>query len=130
MIELLVVVAIIGLLSTIVLYSVKDIRAKSRDTRRVGDIKSIQDGLAMYNNNYQLYPVYDGYVTGSDAMSAALSDEAIISKVPVDPIDAIMGIVTYRYYYQSVSGSDYVIKYYLETDSVHSRPAGLNAVSP
>ncbi len=72
LIELLVVVAILGLLASIVLFSVDGVRSKSRDTRRVTDIKSIQEGLAMYHNDSQAYPIFDGYITGSDTMSTAL----------------------------------------------------------
>ncbi|MBU2579538.1 type II secretion system GspH family protein [Patescibacteria group bacterium] len=130
LIELLVVVAILGLLSTIVLFSVEGIRAKSRDVRRVGDVKSIMDGLAMYNNNRSVYPIYDGYIIGDDAMSVALSGDVVMSKAPVDPINDVMGGVTYKYYYQSLTGATYFIQYYLETNSIHDKAAGLNEVSP
>jgi len=125
-----VVVAIIALLAVLILFSIENIRAKSRDARRVTDIKSIQEGLAMYHNDYQLYPVYDGYITGDDAMSVALSGDVVMSKAPVDPINADMAGITYKYYYQSLSGATYFIQYYLETNSIHDKAAGLNEVSP
>jgi len=56
LIELLVVVFIVALLAVLVLINIQSIRAKSRDSRRVADMKSIQEGLAMYHNNYQGYP--------------------------------------------------------------------------
>ncbi|MBU1177475.1 MAG: prepilin-type N-terminal cleavage/methylation domain-containing protein [Patescibacteria group bacterium] len=130
LIELLVVVAILGLLAAIVLFSVDGIKSKSRDTRRVTDIKSIQEGLAMYNNNNQVFPIFDGYITGSDSMSTDLESDGGINGVPADPINDVMGGVTYKYYYQSTQGSDYVIQYYLETDSIQGHPAGLNSVGP
>ncbi|MEA2113348.1 MAG: prepilin-type N-terminal cleavage/methylation domain-containing protein [Patescibacteria group bacterium] len=130
LIEILVVVAVLGLLTTIVLFSVAGIRAKSRDTRRVGDIKSIQEALGMYNNNHQFYPISDGYITGNDAMSTALTDDLLISGAPVDPIDGEIDGVTYKYYYQSLQGDTYVIEYYLETDSIHNKPQGLNTATP
>jgi len=130
LIELLVVVAVIGLLATVVLFSLKDIKEKSRDARRVGDIKSIQEALGMYNNNYQFYPIFDGYITGDDTMSTALNDDLLISKTPKDPIDGTIEGVVYKYYYQSLQGKTYMIEYYLETDSIHNRPQGLNTVNP
>ena len=130
LIELLVVIAVIGLLTTIVLFSVKNIKAKSRDTRRVGDIKSIQDALGMYNNNHQFYPIFDGEITGNDTMSNVLANDLLISKVPVDPINGLVGGVTYKYYYESLQGDTYVIEYYLETNSVHSKSQGFNTVAP
>jgi len=130
LIELLVVVAVLGLLAAIVLFSVDGIKSKSRDARRVADIKSIQEGLAMYSNNNQAYPIFDGYITGSDSMSTDLESDGGINGVPADPINDAMGGVTYRYYYQSTQGSDYVIQYYLETDSIQGHPAGLNSTGP
>ncbi len=130
LIELLVVVAVIALLAVLVLFSIENIRAKSRDARRVTDIKSIQEGLAMFHNDYQLYPVYDGYITGSDVMSSALIADGVIQGVPIDPLNDTMEAVTYKYYYQSTQGKTYLIQYYLETDSIQSKNQGLNTVIP
>lgn len=47
LIELLVVVAIIGLLSTVVLASLSGARAKSRDARRLSDLKQIATAIAI-----------------------------------------------------------------------------------
>ena len=44
-IELLVVISIIGLLSTISVVSLNGARIKSRDAKRVSDIKQIKTGL-------------------------------------------------------------------------------------
>ena len=130
LIELLVVIAIIALLAVLVLFSIENIRAKSRDARRVTDIKSIQEGLAMYHNDYQLYPVYDGYITGSDTMSTALISDGVMQGVPIDPLNKTMEGVIYKYYYQSTQGKTYLIQYYLETDSVQGKSQGLNTASP
>jgi prepilin-type N-terminal cleavage/methylation domain-containing protein len=47
LIELLVVIAIIGLLSTVVLASLGSARAKSRDARRLSDLKQIANAVAL-----------------------------------------------------------------------------------
>lgn len=130
LIELLVVVAIIGILATLTLINVSHIRAKSRDIQRVTDIKTIQEALAMYENSYAQYPIYEGYITGSDDMSTALEGDNLLQSVPVDPININEGGIDYRYYYKSDSGDDYLIRFYLETNSVHSRSQGLNTVAP
>lgn len=49
LIELLVVVAIIGLLSSIVLASLSGARSKARDTKRVGEMRSIENALTLYS---------------------------------------------------------------------------------
>ena len=48
LIELLVVIAIIGILASIVLASLNSARQKSRDARRIADIKQIQLALELY----------------------------------------------------------------------------------
>lgn len=57
LIELLVVIAIIGLLSTLAIVALGSARMKSRDTRRLSDLKQIQTAFEMYNNeNNGTYP--------------------------------------------------------------------------
>lgn len=130
LIELLVVVAVIALLAAIVLFSIDGIRAKSRDTKRVADIKSIQEGLALYHSDNQAYPIYDGYITGSDMVSTDLKSNGNMNAVPIDPLNGDLGGVTYKYHYQSTQGNNYVIEYYLETDSIKDHSAGLNTARP
>jgi general secretion pathway protein G len=64
LIELLVVIAIIGLLSTLAVVALNNARQKSRDAKRVGDIKQIQTALEMYYNDVGHYPAHDN--TGGD----------------------------------------------------------------
>ncbi|MFH0972699.1 MAG: prepilin-type N-terminal cleavage/methylation domain-containing protein, partial [Patescibacteria group bacterium] len=56
LIELLVVIAIIGLLSTLAIVALNNARQKSRDARRVSDIKQIQTALELYYNDANGYP--------------------------------------------------------------------------
>lgn len=56
LIELLVVIAIIGILSSVVLASLNTARLKSRDTRRISDIKQLQLALALYFDSAGGYP--------------------------------------------------------------------------
>lgn len=57
LIELLVVIAIIGLLASVVLLALNSARAKSRDAKRVADIRQVQSGLELYFNDCGTYPV-------------------------------------------------------------------------
>jgi prepilin-type N-terminal cleavage/methylation domain-containing protein len=54
LIELLMVISIIGLLSSIVLSSLSTARQKARDTKRIADLKQIQNAVELYafENNY------------------------------------------------------------------------------
>jgi len=56
LIELLVVIAIIGLLSTLAVVALNNARQKSRDARRVSDIKQVQTALELYYNDEGGYP--------------------------------------------------------------------------
>ena len=56
LIELLVVIAIIGILASIVLASLNSARVKSRDARRIADVKQIQLALELYYNDNAIYP--------------------------------------------------------------------------
>jgi general secretion pathway protein G len=56
LIELLVVIAIIGILSSVVLASLNTARLKSRDTRRIADVKQLQLALALYFDSVGEYP--------------------------------------------------------------------------
>lgn len=57
LIELLVVIAIIGLLSTLAVVALNTARAKSRDSKRVADIKQMQTALELYFTDAGTYPV-------------------------------------------------------------------------
>ncbi len=55
-IELLVVVAIIGLLSSVVLSSLAEARAKARDTERLQELRQVQTALEQYRTTYGQFP--------------------------------------------------------------------------
>lgn len=56
LIELLVAVAIITLLSSIILASTQVVRSRARDTRRISDIKQIQNALELFYTDNFSYP--------------------------------------------------------------------------
>lgn len=74
LIEMLIVIAIIGILSSMILVGLGSARAKARDSRRISDIRQIQNGLEIYYSNNQTYASGD-----STALYAA------ILNLPADP---------------------------------------------
>lgn len=114
MIELLVVISIIGLLASIILASINTARAKARDARRIEDIRQIQNALELYYYDFKQYPTVAGDPTcvtpnwdcsylGSPFLSALVP--TYMSQIPMDPINATMGTVTYTYQYWRGSGA-------------------------
>ena len=83
LIELLVVIAIIGVLSSVVLASLGTARRKSRDARRLADIKQVQVALDLYFDANAVYPVgTGGYVTAL----ASLVTAGYFPALPQDPL--------------------------------------------
>ncbi len=59
LVELLVVITIIGLLSSVVLASLNEARSRARDARRISDLNTIQTALALYYEDNGHYPFHD-----------------------------------------------------------------------
>lgn len=129
LVELLVVIAVIALLMSVVVAVWSGTKAKSRDTKRVTDVKAIQDALALYNTSTQHFPISADVLvlTGADAVSLELISSGSIPAVPLDPLNN----PPYRYSYQTdADGSTFIVTYYLETDSISGKNAGENTVTP
>ncbi len=56
LIELLVVIAIIGLLASVVLLALNSARQKSRDAKRLADVRQLSSALELYFNDNNGYP--------------------------------------------------------------------------
>lgn len=117
LIELLVVISIIGVLSTLSVVSLNSARQKSRDTRRVADIKQIQTALEMYalNRSDGLYPATSsanimGYcLDGSETGFVSTCQSTVfMKKIPTNPLP---GGADYIY---DSNGISYTLTYLLE----------------
>lgn len=90
LIELMLVVLIIGILSGTMLgvINIRGIQAKSRDARRVGDIKKIQTALELYFADYRGYPkrtTWENVNLGATPLKNNLTPN-YINKMPTDPL--------------------------------------------
>jgi prepilin-type N-terminal cleavage/methylation domain-containing protein len=66
LIEILIVIALIGVLSAVVLSSLNTSRLKARDAQRRSSLDQVKVALELYHNDYGNYPIYNGgvYVEG------------------------------------------------------------------
>ncbi len=114
LIELLIVIAIVGVLSTVVLASLNNARAKARDSARISNVKEVQTALSMYHSDNGSYPVsadqdwagngadYGTYPnTGATGYIPNLAP-TYIKELPIDPKQT----ATNGYIYKS-DGTDY-----------------------
>jgi general secretion pathway protein G len=131
LIELLVVIAIIGLLSTLAVVALNNARQKSRDAKRISDIKQIQTALELYYNDANGYPATADVTEGGDITYSGTTYMNIIPSNP-DPVDGCTVGTDYTYT-QTSSGASYTLVYCLGGatgglgDGVHTAtPAGID----
>ena len=132
LIELLVVIAIIGILATVVLASLNNARRKSRDARRVTDLKQIQLALELYFDGAGQNQYPDGAagvctaVAGTTATEnwglGALVNNGYIASIPRDPSN-----VATCYLYRSAAINSLRTTYHLATILEDSTNQALNS---
>jgi prepilin-type N-terminal cleavage/methylation domain-containing protein len=126
-IELMISIAIIGILASLITITISNIKEKNRDTKRMSDMRGISSALNLYSTNARQYPVYSGNITGSDLMSVALESSDSMSKVPLDPLNRS----PYLYIYESEDGSDFTLSFCLETNTINGYQKGCgNIIRP
>ena len=138
LVEMLVVISIIGILSSFAVVSLNSARQKARDALRKGDMSQLRTALNLYfDDNYYQYPacgtfdlsasdfgasVGAGAGTGSTCYSTILSTSLtggtrpLMDRLPEEPRNptndpAVNSTYVYRY---ASNGSEYVIVYTLE----------------
>lgn len=89
LVELLLVIAIIGILSTIVLTSLAGARAKARDAKRVADIKQIQLALALYYTDNGYYPLSIYRTLSAGGLTTLGLAPTYLPSVPLDPSSSV-----------------------------------------
>jgi prepilin-type N-terminal cleavage/methylation domain-containing protein len=102
LIELLIVIAIIGILMTIVLVSTSGARKSARDTTRKSDLNQYRAALEAVSANYEgKYPSRTAAtvisVTSLVCTTDLINFFGTTAECPIDPINT----GTYRYYYRS-----------------------------
>jgi general secretion pathway protein G len=106
MIELLVVVSIIGILTTLITSNLATAQSRARDARRKTDLKVIAQGLEMYYSQNNSYPAVGNGSTGTfDFATGSLIDsngaDVYIKTMPKDPrnVAGATSSTYFEYYY-------------------------------
>lgn len=147
-IELLVVFAAIGFIASIIIVSLSGVKAKSRDSRRVADIKTMRAALDSYYLANKRYPLgaagncaasIDTLLTEIDVVNTALKADGLIKTPVLDPMKNItVDSIEHSIYYNACAdaqstggkvpdpnpnsasrhGEYYAITFVLETNSL------------
>ena len=132
LLEILIVVAIMGLIGTLAAFAVNTARSKTRDATRISNVRQIQSALEDFFNESNAYPAGDTLPLGDSASSACLGvsgflgdcsgeKSVIIRSVPRTFDGGLKGIVTCgtpkrnAFCYSLINGGDaYAIQFELE----------------
>ena len=123
LIELLTVIAIIGILAAIIIISLDKVRGKARDARRKTDLETISKAIDQYGIDKGAYPLMAGKRGDSCNLTFWNTDlytplKDYVSKLPTDPYNATVGGLRYCYYYKhDLSTGAYKIRAKLEQDT-------------
>jgi type II secretory pathway pseudopilin PulG len=132
-------------LAAVTIYSFNVTKMNSRDSIRIGNMKTINKALSMYFNDKGYYPPSRGECLNDGSVGNSLITNRVIIDIPVDPLwpidapSAFNGGATHDYaanpssdfcywYYGSSDGTNYYLSYYLESNS-KSGNAGINVMS-
>lgn len=105
LIELVIVIAIVGLIAAIPIIAFSQATQKARDTRRKQDIDKVNGALTQYRTENGHYPIRASYsLLATDLMPTFLS------QLPTDP----RNVSPYVYSYSSTDGEYYTLGAVLE----------------
>ncbi len=128
LIELLVVIAIIGILSTLAVVALGSARIKSRDAKRVADMRQVISALELYYNDAGNYPTN---ITPGNPLTYNLTT-TYMAVIPANPSPNNDGDcpASVNYLYSMVStNTSYIITYCLG-GAIGDLAAGTHRASP
>ncbi len=103
LVELLIVISILGILTTLVMVNLGGARGSARDAQRMSDLKTIQTALEAYFNDYGCYPAqgsadclekanWSGTVESNDESGWNVLESALVprylAQIPEDPLNS------------------------------------------
>lgn len=127
-IELLVAVAIIGLIGTFSFIVFSNTYKNSRDSRRASDVMKIQQALERYRHDVGYYP--DTLASGTPLMNTS-TNVVYMDAIPSNPSPRNeSGCADSDYTYIKNQGFDSYIIYFCLASKTGNLPAGVNTATP
>jgi prepilin-type N-terminal cleavage/methylation domain-containing protein len=119
LIELIVVIAIIGILSSVVLASISTARERARDGARKAMIKQVMNALELYAVDYGNYPVVTApFVFNNIDLSLSVLAPNYIRSLDYDTNNAAAG----AHYYRPTNSSDGYQIWYAQERQTQTTP--------
>lgn len=125
MMEIIVVIAIIGILASITYVSMSDVRQQSRDSQRVSDITQIQVALNAWYRDTGFYPTA---ITGGQQLKSGNTVYMVKVPIPPTPQDGLCANypVYASYYYEPAVGLKSYNLYFCLNDKTSDIISGSN----
>lgn len=110
-VELVVAIAIIGVLISAIVVNLGTSRLKARNAQRISDLQKVQLAIEEYYDDNKVYPTCQGNNYCSSLVSAGIPDGSFgdfryldirpnyITQIPLDPMNKTVGTITYNYCY-------------------------------
>ncbi len=84
LVELLIVIAIIGVLAALLMSNFIGVRQRARDAQRKSDLKQIQSALELYRSDLAAYPLTNNFSACGSSLPTS-GTTIYMQKVPCDP---------------------------------------------
>jgi len=126
LVELLIVIAILGVLASLILANMSGARERARDAQRKSDLRQLQTALRMYFTDFGQNPEStSGYeIRHTDdtvydwGEEFGIGGNTYMSKLPIDPLDeSSSGVYSYNYVLDSTDTDRYCAWAILENES-------------
>ncbi len=125
LIELLIVIAIIGILSTLLMANFIGVRQRARDAQRKSDIRQMQSALELYRSDTGQYPAAGGTTSLNSTpcptpsaltyTNSSSQTSTYMTQIPCDPLGSTW--FNNGSYYYSSTGSTYLLVACLENSA-------------